>query len=76
MITTYCLATAERHFQLNLAMLADIGVVVAGLLILGFGGDLLVRYRHRALSFRVGRPPKLLQIGRWADFEVKSADPL
>ncbi|MBN4046518.1 hypothetical protein JYU02_00805 [bacterium AH-315-P15] len=34
---------AERHFQLNFAMLLDFGVVIAGLLILGFGGDLLVR---------------------------------
>jgi len=34
---------AERNFRLNLATIMDISIVVAGLLILGFGGDLLVR---------------------------------
>jgi len=34
---------AERNFRLDLATLMDLSIVTAGLLILGFGGDLLVR---------------------------------
>jgi len=34
---------AERNFRLDLATLMDLSIVVAGLLVLGFGGDLLVR---------------------------------
>jgi cation:H+ antiporter len=34
---------AQRNFGLNLATLQDLSVIAAGLLILGFGGDLLVR---------------------------------
>lgn len=34
---------AERNFRLDLATLMDLSIVVAGILILGFGGDLLVR---------------------------------
>ncbi len=34
---------AERNFRLDLATLMDLALVAAGLLILGFGGDLLVR---------------------------------
>ena len=34
---------AERHLKLDLAVMMDLGIVIAGFLILGFGGDLLVR---------------------------------
>ena len=34
---------AARNFRLNLATVMDISLVVAGILILGFGGDMLVR---------------------------------
>lgn len=45
---------AERNFRLDLATLMDLSIVVAGLLVLGFGGDLLVRScadAARALGF-------------------------
>jgi len=34
---------AERHLKLDLALLMDLSIILAGFFVLGFGGDLLVR---------------------------------
>ncbi len=34
---------AERHLKFDLALLTDVGILIAGFVILGFGGDMLVR---------------------------------